>query len=129
MIVPYQYTDARAMSEDGYAVVDKSGRYGYVDSQGNILLKPQFKEVRDFQNGYAVVYLEKNQLIKFENNKLSKYRIAYLLRYIRGYVVTVISFLMPAIFLIMAAFFIKNYVIPKKHYYSYVDEPQDTETT
>ena len=40
-----------------------NGKYGYIDSNGKIIIKPQFDDAQDFFEGLAVVY--KNGLAGF----------------------------------------------------------------
>lgn len=114
--VPCMYERAKEFSADGYAAVEKDGLWGYVDANNNWLLEPQFKEARDFQNGYAIVYLNKNQLIKFNKNTLSGLRITYLLRYAKGIAVVIISFAIPLAALVLILVTIYKHVKDSRHY-------------
>lgn len=42
---------------EGLAAVDKEGKLGYVDAEGNVVVTPQFKEANDFSEGLAAVQL------------------------------------------------------------------------
>ena len=44
---------------DGLALLYKEGFVGLIDSNGNILLKPQFNQILDFEKGIAIVRLNK----------------------------------------------------------------------
>jgi hypothetical protein len=44
---------------DGLALLYKDGFLGLIDSFGNILLKPQFNQILDFEKGIAIVRLNK----------------------------------------------------------------------
>ncbi len=57
-----------SFSEDGIALVqDDSGLYGYIKTDGTWLIEPQFEKATGFSNGYAGVWLNKNQKIKTQS--------------------------------------------------------------
>ena len=41
-----------------YSNADK--KWGYLDAKGNVAIKPQFSDVRDFANGYALVFVPRD---------------------------------------------------------------------
>ena len=42
-------------------MIYKSSKYGYIDQTDNIVIKPQFEQAKDFENGQA--YVEKKRFI------------------------------------------------------------------
>ncbi len=42
-------------AEGSYAAVEKDGKWGFVDEDGKIVIKPQYQEAHSFSNGYAAV--------------------------------------------------------------------------
>ncbi|MDD5358838.1 MAG: WG repeat-containing protein [Sulfurovaceae bacterium] len=42
-------------SDEGIAMVRKNNLYGYIDINGDIIAKPQFKNASEFKNGFAAV--------------------------------------------------------------------------
>ena len=57
----YDYIDNQGnpymspFSDDDIAMVIKNNLYGYIDINGNIIAKPQFKNASKFENGFAAV--------------------------------------------------------------------------
>lgn len=42
--------------EDRIRIVDEFGKIGFANSQGKIVIKPQFEMATQFKNGYAIIY-------------------------------------------------------------------------
>ena len=64
IVIDYQYEWAGPFSEEGYALVEVDGKYGYINKDGSWFLKPQFDDANSFSNGYAVVQLTDGQTIE-----------------------------------------------------------------
>ena len=47
--------DAARDMVDGFAAVSVSGRWGFINSKGNVVIEPIYDEVSDFYCGYAAV--------------------------------------------------------------------------
>ncbi|MBX3723309.1 MAG: WG repeat-containing protein [Turneriella sp.] len=47
--------------ENGYSRFHRGGKWGYLDSRGAVAITPQFADVADFSEGYAVVRTEKGE--------------------------------------------------------------------
>jgi len=56
-------------------VVVQRGKYGYIDHQGNFVIKPQFYWASDFSAGFATVYVCGRRLSIDPSGKLGPYRI------------------------------------------------------
>lgn len=53
------FENARAFNEpDSYAAVRKNNKWGFVDSDGNMIIKPTFQEAHSFYNNYAAVKVD-----------------------------------------------------------------------
>ena len=49
------YEDAMPFSDSGYAAVKVGGKWGFVDSNGNMIIEPQYEGARSFSNGKAAI--------------------------------------------------------------------------
>jgi len=49
------FETAMPFQNEGYAAVCQSGRWGYVDTEGNLAIVCQFEDARSFSNGYAAI--------------------------------------------------------------------------
>lgn len=49
------FEDARCFSEEGYAAVCKNGKWGYVSTDGELVLDYQYEDAQSFHNGFAAV--------------------------------------------------------------------------
>lgn len=49
------FEDVRLLNGDEYMAVKKEGRWGFCDSSGKFVIKPQYEEARSFSNGLAAV--------------------------------------------------------------------------
>lgn len=49
------YSDIDVMTEDGIIAVCNDGKWGFVDTQGNEVLAPEYKEAKSFSSGLAAV--------------------------------------------------------------------------
>lgn len=49
------FDDARAFTNEGYAAVCKDGKWGFVDSDGELVIDYTYEEAESFQNGFAPV--------------------------------------------------------------------------
>src|SRR5438876_6749370 len=54
-----QFDDARGFS-DGLAPVKISGKWGYIDKTGGVVITPQFNDAEDFSEGLAAVEVGSN---------------------------------------------------------------------
>lgn len=52
------YEDVRLMAQDEYMAVKKDGKWGFVDSKGKMVIKPQFLDAGSFSNGLAAVNID-----------------------------------------------------------------------
>ena len=58
-ITGYKFSGVCKYSENGLILVeDIFGNYGYIDCEGKYVIRPQFEEATEFENGYA--YVTKN---------------------------------------------------------------------
>jgi len=73
MLSKTTFDDARDFS-DGYAAVKQNGLWGYIDTNGNYVIEPQYSAAYDFSEGYAcVVDIQGNAyFINVQNEQLSK---------------------------------------------------------
>ncbi|MCH5302957.1 MAG: WG repeat-containing protein [Prevotella sp.] len=67
--IKVQFEDIYDFSE-GLALIKQNGKYGYIDKNGNIVIRPQFDEAYDFSDGLARIvsngkhgYINKNGTI------------------------------------------------------------------
>ncbi len=67
------FEDARIFNDSSYAAVLLNGKWGFVDSSGNIVIEPQYDDARSFSYGYAAVkkdgrwgFIDKNGKIVIE---------------------------------------------------------------
>ena len=49
------YSSAKLFNDSTYAAVESGGKWGYVDTDGNVVIDYQFEEARSFANGFAAV--------------------------------------------------------------------------
>lgn len=49
------FDDAKAFTADGYAAVEKDGKWGFVDAEGKLVIDCQYEDALSFSNGYAAV--------------------------------------------------------------------------
>lgn len=64
------YDSVQSFSE-GLAVVEKSGKYGYIDKKGNIVIPIQYKSASDFSDGEAYVDIgDTSYSIDLKGNRL-----------------------------------------------------------
>lgn len=50
-----KYEDVKPFNDETYAAVEKDGKWGFVDVNGKMVIKPQFNDARSFSNGLAAV--------------------------------------------------------------------------
>ncbi len=50
------YEDVRPFADDTYAAVKKDGKWGFIDINGNFVIKPTYEDAFSFCNGLAPVY-------------------------------------------------------------------------
>lgn len=63
------YEDIEEGIEDGYFAVKRNGLYGFINANGDEVIKPQYEEYRSFLDGYAIVRKNKKWgLIDKQNN-------------------------------------------------------------
>lgn len=43
---------------EGLALIEQNGKYGYIDTQGNIAISPQYDEAGNFSEGLVAVVLD-----------------------------------------------------------------------
>lgn len=49
------FDNAKAFTRDGYAAVEKNGKWGFVDAEGNLVIDCQYDDALSFTSGYAAV--------------------------------------------------------------------------
>lgn len=69
-ILPPEFEDAR-LFHDGLSAVKKDGKWGFINSEGDILINCEYTEVNDFGNGYAGVY--KDELPGYKHMEVNVY--------------------------------------------------------
>lgn len=52
--------------QEGYVAVEIDGKWGFIDKTGSVTIPIQYKEVRDFSEGLAVVYVNSEDVALFE---------------------------------------------------------------
>lgn len=52
------FDDAKAFTEDGYAAVCRDGKWGFVDSDGELVIDYTYEDAESFRNGLAAVYAD-----------------------------------------------------------------------
>lgn len=52
------FDDAKAFSEDGYAAVCHEGKWGFVNTEGELVIDYTYEDAQSFGNGLAAVYEE-----------------------------------------------------------------------
>lgn len=52
------YEDAEIFYDTTYAAVKKSGKWGFIDKDGNWFIEPAYEGARSFCNGYAAVCMD-----------------------------------------------------------------------
>ncbi len=50
-----EFEDARPFNDDGYAAVQVSGKWGFVNTDGELVIDPEYDDARSFANGLAAV--------------------------------------------------------------------------
>lgn len=50
-----EFDDAKAFSSNGYAPVCKDGKWGYINSDGKLVIDYTYDDAKSFSNGYAAV--------------------------------------------------------------------------
>lgn len=55
------YISAQQNASSGYRVVNRDGKFGYADANGNIVIRPQFDGARPFSDGMAAVAFSINK--------------------------------------------------------------------
>lgn len=50
-----KYEDVRAFADDTYAAVKKDGKWGFIDNNGNFVIKPKYEDAYSFCQGLAPV--------------------------------------------------------------------------
>lgn len=69
VIAKAQYASAKEISPEGYMTVKKGDKYGVVDKNGKVIIKPQYDDLGTFYNGMARVILkDKIGYINLKNN-------------------------------------------------------------
>ncbi|WP_165963450.1 WG repeat-containing protein [Hymenobacter radiodurans] len=63
LVLPLEYDAIRATPANGYAfpIVEQAGRLGYLDADGKLMVKPQYREAQPFVAGTARVLTESGQ--------------------------------------------------------------------
>ncbi len=72
---PYIYDNGNDYISDGTSrIIDSSGKIGYVDSFGKVIIKPQYAFGYPFKNGKAkVTYKGYNKTVKNSNGEYHKW--------------------------------------------------------
>lgn len=52
------FEDAKAFTENGYAAVCRSGKWGFLDSDGELVIDYLYEDAESFRNGYAAVCMD-----------------------------------------------------------------------
>ena len=47
---------AKAFNKNGYAAVQKNGKWGFINSKGELVIAYQYEDALSFSNGYAAVF-------------------------------------------------------------------------
>lgn len=54
-VIGKKFEDARIFNDETYAAVKIDGKWGFIDKNGEVKIKPQFEDARSFSNGFAAV--------------------------------------------------------------------------
>ncbi len=54
MVIQPQFDEVRSFSE-GLAKIKIDGKFGYINTNGQIVIQPRFEESSDFQDGLAAI--------------------------------------------------------------------------
>jgi hypothetical protein len=57
--VPFEYSSVHEFTVEGMAAVEKEGKWGFVNKKGKQIIPIIYKKVFDFENGQALVILDK----------------------------------------------------------------------
>jgi hypothetical protein len=60
--VPFEYSNVHEFTADGFAAVEKDGKWGFVDKKGKTIVPLIYTKAFDFENGKALVILD-NEII------------------------------------------------------------------
>ncbi len=52
------FDDAKAFTENGYAAVCRDGKWGFVDTEGKLVIDCAYEDAESFCNGFAAVYID-----------------------------------------------------------------------
>lgn len=58
-VIPCKYDDGGEATNDGLIRVKKGNKWGYIDTTGTLTIEYQFKNAKDFSEGFAVVQIGK----------------------------------------------------------------------
>lgn len=58
VIGDFSCDDIDVVTTDGMIAFQRNGLWGFVDSEGNVLVEPAYQQARSFSNGFAAVCLE-----------------------------------------------------------------------
>jgi len=64
------YEDVKIFNGDGYAAVKVNGKWGFINKDGEVVIKPQYEDARSFSNGYAAVKKNKTWGFIDANNEI-----------------------------------------------------------
>lgn len=78
-VIPCEFDYADEFTADGLAQIynEEDNVGSYIDRDGNLLMKPQFRCLSGFNNGYACVYLDKWQTIDYSDSEPSEWKNQY----------------------------------------------------
>ena len=52
------FDGAKAFTKDGYAAVCRDGKWGYIDTEGELVIDYTYEDAESFQNGLAAVFTD-----------------------------------------------------------------------
>lgn len=52
------FENARAFTEEGYAAVCNGGKWGFIDSDGKLVIDYTYEDAKSFYNGFAAVFMD-----------------------------------------------------------------------
>lgn len=53
-----EFEDAKAFTEDGYAAACRDGKWGFVNTDGEVAIDFRYEDAKSFQNGFAAVCID-----------------------------------------------------------------------
>jgi WG repeat protein len=77
-VIEPQFADVGEFSEGLAWVTSFSGKFGYIDMSGKMIIKPKFDEVKNFAGGLALVAVRrKGKIVVSHGNESKAFKYGY----------------------------------------------------